>query len=331
MVIKASASTEIKHLVDALGGEDDVQREASIARLAIIGSRAVDRLTAAYKASSGRDTRVSILRALESIGDDRTVGLARAALGEGGDLAIAATGVLHGLLDSAHQLTATAALDALVTVALDRSAAHRLRLAAFDALQGTPGDVRDRVSAALRDDPDPALKAAADDAPRDSAAAEAVWQDALEGRLPDQPATLREALQPRASTAPVTSVQALIDLIHEREGSLPASGERAEWSSVRGALHQALALRGSRLAVYDLRESIVEARKALPVSFLAALHVIGDDSCLEPLAAAHARATDPRWKHQLKETFSAIMKRERLSARHTVVKKVLTRWPGTLD
>jgi hypothetical protein len=213
-------------------------------------------------------------------------------------------------------------------VALDRTAAHRLRLAAFDALQEMAGDVRERVSAALRDDPDPTLNAAAVDAPRDSAAAEAVWQDALEGRLPDHPGALREALQPRASTAPITSLQVLIDLIHQREGSLPPSAERAEWRSVRGSLHQALALRGSRLVVYDLRESIVEAREALPVSFLAALHVVGYESCLEPLAAAHARATDPRWMHQLKEAFSAIMKRERLTARRTLMKKILARWPA---
>jgi hypothetical protein len=331
MVIKASSSTEIRQLVDALKADDDVRREAAVARLAIIGSRAVDRLTAAYTSGGARDTRIAILRVFESISDDRTLGLAGAALAEDGDVAIAAAGVLRGLLGSRHEPTASGALDALVSVALNRTAAHRLRLAACEALQEMPADVRGPVAAALREDPDPALQAAAADAPRESAAADAVWQDALENRLPERPAALRDALQARAAACPLTSLQALIDRIHQLEGSLPGSTVRAEWCAVRGALHQALALRGSRLAVYDLRESIVEAREPLPVSFLAALHVIGDQSCLEPLAAAHARATDERWKHQLQEAFRAITRRERLTARHGALKKILARWPAVLD
>lgn len=328
MVIKASAAAEIRLLVQALAGDDEVAREAAIARLAIIGSRAVDRLTAAYAASDARETRLAILRALESIGDDRTLGLARTALRDGGDIAVAATAVLRGLLDSPHAATGRGSLDALVTVALDRASTHRLRLAAFEALQEMPADVRDPIAAALAGDPDPALKAAAVDAPRGTAAAEALWQDALEGRLPDRPDALRDAVHTRAAAAPVTALQGLIDLIHQREGSLPASTERTDWCAARGALHQALALRGSRLAVYDLRESIDETREPLPVSFLAALHVIGDQSCLEPLAAAHARAADPRWKHQVQEVLRAVMRRERLTARHAVVKKLLARWPA---
>jgi HEAT repeat protein len=84
MVIKASASTEIRALVDALGGSDDVHREAAIARLGIIGARAVDRLTDAYANTTTRSTRLAILRALEVIGDHRSAPLARQALGEGG-------------------------------------------------------------------------------------------------------------------------------------------------------------------------------------------------------------------------------------------------------
>ena len=42
-------------------------------------------------------------------------------------------------------------------------------------------------------------------------------------------------------------------------------------AAVRGALHQALALRGSRVALYDLRETIERPPAPLPSSFLAAL------------------------------------------------------------
>jgi hypothetical protein len=239
--------------------------------------------------------------------------------------------VLRGLLDSSHESSAAEALDALAATALDRGAAHRIRLAAFEALQNMPADVRERVAAALRDDPDPALKTGAAGPSRDAAAVDAVWQDALEGRLPDDPTALRDALQARGATAPLTALQAMVDATHAREGALGSSPLRAEWSAMRGAIHQALALRGSRVAVYDLRESIEEAREPLPVSFLTALHVIGDASCLEPLAAAHARASDPRWGHQLQEAFRAIMRRERLTARNVAVKKILGRWPGILQ
>ena len=66
--------------------------------------------------------------------------------------------------------------------------------------------------------------------------------------------------------------------------NLRAREARAAWQNARGALHQALALRGSRVAVYDLRETIEQSRGPLPTSFVAALHVVGDASCLEPIA-----------------------------------------------
>ena len=80
MVIKASAASEVRTLVEALAGDDEVQREAAIARLAVIGARAVEKLTAAYAGTPDRVTRLAILRALEAIGDHRSVSLARQAM-----------------------------------------------------------------------------------------------------------------------------------------------------------------------------------------------------------------------------------------------------------
>ena len=62
--------------------------------------------------------------------------------------------------------------------------------------------------------------------------------------------------------------------------------------ALRGAAHKALADRGSRLALYDLKESFESAREALPVDFLGAAAAIGDAACLESVAAAYARAMD---------------------------------------
>jgi len=326
MVIKASAATEIRQLIAALGGDDDVRREAAIARLTVIGARAVDGLRRAYADTSDRETRVAVLRALEPIGDRRTVAIARGAIAEGGDLALAAAAALRVLLDSPHGPTGTDALDILVATALDPSAERRVRLA---ALQVMPAGVRARVAEALQADPDPGLKARAGDLPRDAAAADAVWQDALEGRLPDTPAALRDAAESRAAAAPLSALQRMIDAVRSREGAVENAAKRAAWRTVRGALHQTLALRDSRVAVYDLRESLEDARGPLPTSFLAALHVVGDQSCLEPLAAAYARtpAGNARWRVQLAAAFRAIARREKVTRRHAVVKRISARWP----
>ena len=328
MVIKASSAIEIRQLIAALGGSDEVRREAAIARLAVIGSRAVDGLRRAYASTSDRETKIAVLRALESAGDGRTVAVAREAITEGGDVAIAAAAALRGLLDSPHGPTGTDALDVLVATVLDPAVERRVRLAAFHALQGMPEGVRARVAEALQGDPDPGLKARALDVSRDAATADAVWQDALEGKLPDTPGMLRDVAHTRATAAALSALQKMIDAVRAREGTV-TTAKREEWQAVRGALHQALALRGSRVAVYDLRESLADTRGHLPTSFLAALHAVGDESCLDPLAAAYVRtpAGDARWKTQLAAAFRAIARREKVTRRHAVVKRIAARWP----
>jgi len=322
MVIKASSANEIRTLVAALGGDDDVRRDAAIARLAIIGARAVDALGRAYETATDRTTKVAVFRALEAIGDGRTVAIARRALHDSGEVGIAATSALRALLDSPHGPTATDALDVLVATALDPQLERRLRLAAFHTLRDMPEGVRAPVADALAADPDPQLKSLARELPRDVEAGEMVWQDALDGRLPDDPAALREAAQTRAPSGALSALQRMIDALRAREASA-ARSRRAGWRSLRGALHQALALRGSRVAVYDLRETLQTAEGALPTSFLAALHVVGDESCLEPIAVAYARAeSDERWRVQLAATFRAITKREKITKRHAVMQRV---------
>ena len=164
MVIKASAAAEIRQLITALGRTDEVRREVAIARLAVIGARAVDGLHKAFVSDTDRETRVAVLRALESIGDRRTIAIARQALGDGGDDAVAGAAALRALLDSPDGPTSTEALDVLVATALDTTADRTVRLAAYDALKGIPEGVRARVAEALRSDPDERLKARVEDA-----------------------------------------------------------------------------------------------------------------------------------------------------------------------
>ncbi len=153
------------------------------------------------------------------------------------------------------------------------------------------------------------------------------WSDALQGRLPDLAASLREAVREHAGTAPLTSLQKLVEALNAREREDP--DQAAAWSALRGTLHHALAVRGSRVALYDLREAFSQARTPLPVSFLSAVHAVGDRSCLEPLAQAFAQAAAPEdwWRGQLAAAFRVVMTREKLTRRSAAVKKVVARWP----
>jgi hypothetical protein len=329
MSIKPSAAAEIRSLVAALASTDRVTRESAIARLAVIGGRAVDRLLALYaNPATPRATRIAILRALEGIGDARALSTARSVLPEGGDLATAAVGALRPLLTNSSADVSAAALDALVATAMDRTAERRVRMAAFDALQDLPQQVRDRIAAALADDPDTTVKARATSKQKDDTTLEAIWRDAVEGDLPDDPDALRDAVQARGATAPLSDLHKLIDAIRTREGEGSVSTRRSEWRAVRGALHQALALRGSRVALYDLRETVEAADATLPPTYMAALQVVGDDSCLQPIAAAFTRsADDERWRRQLTAAFQAIVARERTSRTTAALKRISARWP----
>ena len=85
MVIKASAAAGVRALVLDLASPDEVRREAAIARIAVIGDRAVPHILSALTASRDRVARTAMLRALEPIGDPRAAAVAREALAEGGD------------------------------------------------------------------------------------------------------------------------------------------------------------------------------------------------------------------------------------------------------
>ncbi|HEY7475822.1 MAG TPA: hypothetical protein VH679_12470, partial [Vicinamibacterales bacterium] len=67
MVIKSSAARDISRLMSELSSEDDIRREAAVARLAVIGARAVGHLLDALGADPPAPARVAILRALEAI------------------------------------------------------------------------------------------------------------------------------------------------------------------------------------------------------------------------------------------------------------------------
>src|SRR5436190_819397 len=325
---------ELNDLIEALGATDEIARESAVARLALIGPRAAERLLQLAPAAEPR-ARAGMLRALEAIGDPRALPIARAALADPSpDILGAAIAVLRAFLTSPQPTVARDALDTIVAAVLDTARPSSVRLAAFDALQVLPADVREAVARNLAGDPDPDVRAVAVAAPASRATpgvggADPVWNDAVEGRLPGSPAVLKQVLTAKRGTARLADLQRLVDHLRAREHKEVDAARREEWRAVRGLAHQALAARNSRLALYDLRDSLLEPDR-LPVAFLAALEEIGDATCLEPLAAAYdasSRSGDAWWREHVATAFRAIVSREGLTRRHTAVKRAMARWP----
>ena len=314
-----STDREVRALIEALGS-DEARREAAVARLIIIGSRAMARLITTLDSTDDRETHLAILRVLEAVGDDRALPAARNALAAGGDLAVQGVSVLVQLLQRGSLTVQEGALDELIAAAADERAERRVRLAATQAVDDITRDIKPSAARSTTSARDPL---------------EAVWSDAADGHLPDDPRTLRAALAAQAEQAPLPILHRLIEVIRAREQAVTLAGgakaivRRDEWRAVRGALHQALALRGSRIALYDLRETIDECGEALPPSFMGALQLLGDASCLEPLAKAFSRAReqDDHWRHQLATTFHNVVRRERLTQRHAAMRRALARSP----
>jgi HEAT repeat protein len=337
LVIKASAATQIEALVADLGAARAATLEAAIARLTVIGARAVSRLVALVESDAGQVARVAALRALESIADPRAVDPAlRAMDAREADVASAGISVARAFLRGPRSATL---VDRLTTVALDPARNEDVRLSALEALSDLKPATIAPVFDALRNDASDGIRRTAElavsskrDETFDPAA---IVGRAAESELPEDPAGLRRAVPLLGKRVALTQLLRVIERVRERESS-EEGARRAEWMRVRGAAHVALAGRGSRIALYDLRESIESASTPLPVEFLAALSTIGDTSCLEALAAACARSMrsgrTPRdwWRQHLAAAFRAIVTRERITRRQAVIKKIQKRWPEAL-
>src|SRR5204863_6382456 len=122
------------------------------------------------------------------------------------------------------------------------------------------------------------------------------------------------------------AVLALIERIRDHEKAQPAAA-RAPWQAARAAAHLVLARRGSRIALYDLRETVEGATEPIGLEFLAALNTLGDPSCLEGLAKAYGATADRWWRGHLLQTFRTIVGRAQLTRRHAAVRRLKERDP----
>jgi hypothetical protein len=333
VVIRRSAADEIRPLVERLTGDDPLRRDAASARLAIIGARAVGTLLRALNAAPPV-AQAAILRTLEAIQDPRSVSPAISFVDARElDVAIAAVGVLRRFLRASDRAVAEAAFERLTSVTLDPTRPEPVRAAALEALSDLPGETIAQVTRELQNDPSDRLRRAAEHPTTGAESAGTLAQIAASARCPD-PAELRALVASEAASVPLPVLRRLIDLLREREAEETETTRRTEWQAVRAAVHQALAGRRSRMALYDLRETLAAVPGPLPVGFVAALESVGDASCLDDVAAAYLRARrarDPWWTEHLALAFQSIVTRERLTRRSPALKHVVSKWPQAAE
>jgi hypothetical protein len=330
--IRVSSGKEIELLIGDLSATSPTVRDAAVARLRIIGTRAVDRLIGVVKSAQTTSARVAALRALEGIADPRALDPALVTVDDrDAAVASAAVAAAHVFLRGAR---GTDVVDCLTRVALDRARQQEVRLAAIQALSDLKARTLKPLWKALAQDANAVVRARAQTPisrkralPRDS---QALVEAAARGELSD-PVKLRYAIVQTDQSGSLALLHQLVEQIRDREMAEPLAKGRAEWTATRAAAHMALATRGSRLGLYDLRESL-ESSAPLPAQCLDALALVGDASCLEAIASAYAKAgkssdsgTSP-WQQHLVGVFRQIAKRERLTRRHAVVKRIVQRW-----
>jgi len=311
VVIKSSSAREVDGLVAKLRDGSPLEREAAVARLRVIGSRAIDRLARLIRSAAPAAAHAAALKALEGIDDPRVRDVAVASLdARTPAIAAAAVAALRTRLASDP-----AALDAVTAIALDKNRPTAVRIAALDALSDLPRATIQPVLQHVGSDPALAARLAGEPSPA----------------VLDDPAGLREWLAVRGAAAPLSEIHDAVVRIRERERNEPSARWRQEWQTARGAAHLVLAKRDSRVALYDLRETFDAAAGPLPLDFVSAVALVGDASCVEPLARSwSANANEPWWRERVAEAARAIAARAKLTARHAAVKRVRAKHPNFL-
>jgi len=330
LAIRASSSKEVETLVADLSSDSSLKRDAAVARLIVIGTRALDRVTRlASNRSASATARIAAFRSLEAIADPRALPAAIEAFADA-DASIAVAG-LNTARVFLRMPQGVDVLDGVIQIALDRDRALPVRLAAIQALSELPSATVEPVLAALRSESEPEIANILQPTQR-RAVVNTVrrLEAAAAGTLPTDAEALKSAIARSGADVPLSTLHQIIERVRVREGSDPAE-RRAAWMAARAAAHIALADRGSRLALYDLRETIESLREPIPVEFFAAVTTIGDATCLEPIAGAYRRAKDDWSRTHLADAFRAIVEREEITRRHATAKKIEKRFPGMWD
>lgn len=288
MPIVPSKAHETKTLIARLADPRPAGREAAVARLTLLGERAVPALAAAAE-SSDPIVRLGAIDALDRIGSRRGLDTLRRTLGDG-DLRVASLAVLA--LGRLHDDGAQDAFEPLVRLLVDERAREELRLHALDSLRGLPERELRPLVARLAQTRRPRLR-------------RAVGLLAHGGEP-------RETEDERA----VRTIPAL-----HREIQQLGSGTRrttAATAQAKARIHVALARLESRIALYDLREMIEGRPVRAAGDLLEAASLIGDKSILRAvvdLAHDEAGLLEPCAK-----AFGRIVERERITRRSALLR-----------
>jgi hypothetical protein len=301
-VAPASARpSEVDRLIADLESPDPIRRDASVARLRVLGPRAFRRLARFIESPGPSGARALAISALEGLDDPHAIDVAFAALSATDtDTVVAALNVLRSWVP---QESGTRLLEVITAIAVDRERDARVRIAALDALSDLPDDL---------------VRPIREQAPPPEAGGPAL----------DNPVAARDWVEAHGPRASLATLHDAIKSFREAEGRAETSGEKNEWLRTRGIAHSALALRGSRLALYDARETFSTAKAPLPPGFVETIANVGDASCLEPLARAWSATRDVEWRAQLSEAARRIVTRSKLGGRNAVVKGIRANWSG---
>jgi len=248
-----------------------------------------------------------------------------------GGVRLAAIRAARGLLSLPQ---GTSVLDRLTALALNPGRPGVERAAALDALSLLPARTVRPLLEKLRDDPAREVRDVVAHAgvPVDDPVSE--LEEAADGWLARDPEAVVHLVSRAAADAPLSTLHRLIEKVRSKESEGRAA-RRRDWGAVRGALHVALARRTSKVALYDLREALERTKDPLPPDYLTAMGLIGDASCLEPLAVAfvqaHAMEDADLWRRDVASVFRQIVEREGLTRRHGPIRRVRARFRNEVD
>jgi len=294
-------ASEADRLIADLQSVEAVRRDAAVARLRVLGARALPHLAKFIASSADASARALAIGALDGIADPHAVEISLKALDTSDvETTVAALGVLRNWV---AQETGTRLLETITAIAVDRARDARVRVAAIDALSDLPDDLVGpiRAQGPPPEDTGPPL---------------------------DDAAAAREWIEAHGRHATLARLHDAIKAFRDAESRAETSRGRAEWARARGAAHRILADRGSRIALYDARETLIGTTGSLPPGFVEAIGRLGDASCLEPLARAWSISRDANWRAQLSDAAQQIVTRAKLGRRNAVVKGLRAGWTG---
>lgn len=318
MVIKRPAGGDAARLVDALASGAEDAAQAAAARLVVLGERATPHVLQSLAQDVPEAGAARLVTLLGQLPPSRDVLAALdAALRDArATVAAAALEAFGAQLTAPDAAVAAHALDRLTEYALDnerpgqqRAEAVRLLVATLPPVEVNPLLVR------LALDPTPEVRAAASRAPE---------PDAPGPFSPSADAdAVRQYVAKGGHDAPLPDLHRLVVLARDR--SRADSADATHWLAARAAVHDALAHRGSTVALYDLRELIGGAKSPPPIAALSALTLIGDASCIDAVTGAYDRLDDGWTREQLLKAFSAIVARAGLGRRHAAIRRLVER------